>query len=69
MNDSIKDNPDGSMELLHDIGWGSPLRLTLVADPSDPTRQQIVLSVPRMSARNTVNALNQHLRKSIRGEK
>lgn len=69
MNDTLKDSPDGSMELLHDVGWGSPLRVTLVDDPSDPTRQQIVLSVPRASGRHTINMLHQNLRKSLRGEK
>jgi hypothetical protein len=55
-----------TMELFTDVGWGSPLRVTLVDDPTDPTRQQIVLSVTRMSGHGVIHSLHQSLRKLIR---
>lgn len=55
-----------TMELLTMVGWGSPLRVTLVDDPTDPTRQQIVLSVPRASAHGVIHNLHQNLRKLLR---
>jgi hypothetical protein len=56
---------ESTIELFEGLGWGSPLRVVLVDDPSDPSRQQIVFSVNRMEARGVIQKLHKGFRRNL----